>query len=253
MQTAIGIPVLGLLQILVLHCPGPPLWVTLQRSQRNPGPHALSDVYVQKLGKTTTQTYLSELEALASRSGESFEDVLRGMLAHIHEVVVPKPCPEPTLVEAEGTLPAHSEDLPQTDSTFRQSQVTASAARPHTVPPVSAATSPESPSLTVSDLNPPAVQKVVVEHLVRTSDLPVSGNHCDSVLSLVKFPIHPMRLIMKLGALALNFSFKTQQSQISTEYAGFHRLTQHSWRTAHGRGNGWARLLKLLRHNGCRY
>lgn len=32
-----------------------------------------------------------------------------------------------------------------------------------------------------------------------------------------------------------------------------HRLTQHSWRTAHGRGNGWARLLKLLRHNGCRY
>ncbi|KAL0153919.1 hypothetical protein M9458_050768 [Cirrhinus mrigala] len=152
----------------------------VQQAQNNPDVSfrvtALSDTYVQKLGKTTTQTYLSELEALASRSGESFEDVLRGMLAHIHEVVVPKPCPEPTLVEAEGTLPAHSEDLPQTDSTFRQSQVTASAERPHTVPPVSAATSPESTSLTIGDLNPPAVQKVVVEHLVRTSDLPVSGN-----------------------------------------------------------------------------
>lgn len=68
---------------------------------------ALSDIYVQKLGKTTTSTYLSELEDLASCSGESFEDVLRGMLVHIHEVVVSKPCSEPTLVEADDTLPAH--------------------------------------------------------------------------------------------------------------------------------------------------
>lgn len=137
---------------------------------------ALSDTYVQKLGKTTTQTYLSELETLARHSGESFEDVLRGMLVYIQEAVVPKPCAEPTLVENDDTLRPHSADPPQTDSTPRQSRVPASAARPHTVPAVAAAPCSESPPLTVTDLNPPAVQKVVVEHLVRTSDLAISGN-----------------------------------------------------------------------------
>lgn len=137
---------------------------------------ALSDVYVQKLGETTTQTYLNELEALASRSGESFEDVLKGMLVHIHERVVPKPYSEPALVETDDTLPAHSTAPSQTDFAPKQSQVPINTARHCTVPPASAAAGPESPSLTVSDLNPPAVQKVVVEHLVRTSDFAISGN-----------------------------------------------------------------------------
>lgn len=49
---------------------------------------ALSNVYVERLGRNTTQTYLNELKELASRSGENFEDVLKGMLTHIHESVV---------------------------------------------------------------------------------------------------------------------------------------------------------------------
>lgn len=89
------------------------------------------------------------------------------MLVHIHETVVPKPYPKPALVEAD--------DTPQTDFTLKQSQAPTNAAY-HNVPPVSAATSAESPSLTVSDLNPPVVQKVVVEHLVHTSDFAISGN-----------------------------------------------------------------------------
>lgn len=59
----------------------------VQRAQNDPDVSfcvtALSDTYVQKLGKTTTQTYLSELGTLVNRSGECFEDVLKGMLAHI--------------------------------------------------------------------------------------------------------------------------------------------------------------------------
>lgn len=136
---------------------------------------ALSSVYVKKLGRNTTQTYLNELKELASRSGENFEDVLKGMLAHIHETVVPKPCPLPVLAEVDDTLPAHSADPSLTESPLKQSQVTANAAQHHSVPLVSA-TSPGSPSITVSDLNPPGVQKVVVEHLVRTSDLAIPGN-----------------------------------------------------------------------------
>lgn len=113
---------------------------------------------------------------MASRSGESFEDVLKGMLVHIHERVVPKPYSEPALAEADDTLPAHSTAPSQINFTPKQSQVPTNAARHCTVPPASAAAGPESPSLTVSDLNPPAVQKVVVEHLVRTTDFAISGN-----------------------------------------------------------------------------
>ncbi len=51
---------------------------------------ALSNIYVERLGRNTTQIYLNEFKDLASRSGENFEDVLKGMLAHMHDMVVPK-------------------------------------------------------------------------------------------------------------------------------------------------------------------
>nr|XP_055051475.1 uncharacterized protein LOC129437325 [Misgurnus anguillicaudatus] len=99
---------------------------------------ALSDTYIQKLGKTTTQSYLNDLKELASRSGESFEDVLKGILDHIQETIIQKPCLEPTLVGPDESLPVHSADPPQTEFTFKQSQVPINAAQHHTVPPASA-------------------------------------------------------------------------------------------------------------------
>lgn len=150
----------------------------VQQAKNNPDVSfhvtALSNVYVERLGRNTTQTYLNELKELASRSGENFEDVLKGMLAHIHESVVPNPCPVP-VSSAGDTLPAHSADPSLIEFSLKPSQTPINAARHHSVPQVSA-TSPESPSITVSDLNPPGVQKVVVEHLVRTSDLVIPGN-----------------------------------------------------------------------------
>lgn len=113
---------------------------------------------------------------MASRSGENYEDVLKGMLAHIHETVVPKPCPLPVLREVDDTSHAHSTDPFMTEFLFKQAQVTANAAQRPSVPLVSAATSPGSQLITVSDLNQPGVQKIVVEHLVHTSDLAIPGN-----------------------------------------------------------------------------
>lgn len=134
---------------------------------------ALSNVYVERLGRNTTQTYLNELKELASRSGENFEDVLKGMLTHIHASVVQKPCP--TLSEDNETLPAHSANPHLTEFSLQPSPIPINVAQHHSVPQVSA-TNLESPSISVSDLNPPGVQKVVVEHLVRTSDLAMPGN-----------------------------------------------------------------------------
>ncbi len=151
----------------------------VQQAKNNPDfsfhETALSNVYVERLGRNTTQTYLNELKELASRSGENFEDVLKGMLAHMHEMVVPKPYPEPVLAEVNDTTSAHLAAPSLADLTYKQSQATADVTY-HSVPLTPAAIGPEPPSLTTSDLNPPGVQRVVVEHLVRSTDLTVHGN-----------------------------------------------------------------------------
>lgn len=97
----------------------------IQQAKNNPDVSfhvtALSNVYVERLGQNTTQTYLNELKELASRSGENFEDVLKGMSAHIHESVVANPCPVP--VSSDGdTLPAHSADQSLTEVSLKPSQ-----------------------------------------------------------------------------------------------------------------------------------
>ncbi len=136
---------------------------------------ALSNIYVERLGRNTTQIYLNEFKDLASRSGENFEDVLKGMLAHMHEMVVPKPYPELILAEVNDTASVHLADPSLTDFTCKQSQATADVTY-RSVPLTPVAIGPEPPSLTTSDLNPPGVQRVVVEHLVRSTDLTVHGN-----------------------------------------------------------------------------
>ncbi|KAK3506708.1 hypothetical protein QTP70_015905 [Hemibagrus guttatus] len=128
-----------------------------------------------RLGRNTTQTYLNDLKELASRSGENFEDVLKGMLAQMQEMVVPNPHPELVRTEVNDTPSAPLADPSLTDFSLKQSQATANAAY-RSIPLVSAATGPESPSLTAIDLNPPGVQRVVVEHLVRSTDLTVHGS-----------------------------------------------------------------------------
>lgn len=150
----------------------------VQQAKNNPDVSfhvtALSNVYVERLGRNTTQIYLNELKDLASRSGKNFEDVLKGMLAHMHEMVVPKPYPEPIHDEVNDTASVHLADPSLTNFTYKQSQATADVTY-RSVPLTPAAIGPEPPLLTTSDLNPPGVQRVVVEHLVRSTDLTVHG------------------------------------------------------------------------------
>lgn len=103
---------------------------------------ALSNTYVERCGRNTTQTFLNELKGLASRSGENFEDVLKSMLAQMHEMVVPKPCPAPVLADVNDTSSAPLADPSLTDFTLKQSQATADAAY-HSIPQVPAAAGPE--------------------------------------------------------------------------------------------------------------
>lgn len=93
------------------------------------------------------------------------------MLAHMHQMVVPKPCPVPILAEFNDPSSAHLADPSLTDFPFKQSQATADDAY-HSVLLASEATAPESPLFTASDLNPLGL----VEHLVSSTYLTVHGN-----------------------------------------------------------------------------
>lgn len=126
---------------------------------------ALSGIYASKLGSSATKTYLTELKELAKLSGEDYKTVLREMMMQISSDVeslqhadelsplalseTPVESPQPT-----GPFPGP----PQNDSD--ENRVTSAPVFDER----------RVPSLSASDVNPPEVQKVVVEHIVRRED-----------------------------------------------------------------------------------
>lgn len=136
----------------------------------------LASVYTQKAGKDITQAYLDELRAIAKSSGKGYEEVLKEMLTEISETITTTESHEPVLVET-------AEVLPDNDTITTPSNAGAIAPvqpqTPHSVMHDSSVrTMPverASPSLSNSDLNPPDVQRVVVEHIVRNNDSIVHG------------------------------------------------------------------------------
>ena len=96
----------------------------------------LSDLYTENVGKTTTQSYLADLKKLAHLSGKDYREVLKDMVSQIGESITDPTTPgEPPLKTS-----------PQT--------------------------SPQKPPI-APDLNPPEIQRYVVEHIVKSEDNPV--------------------------------------------------------------------------------
>ncbi|GAA6102330.1 uncharacterized protein LOC109202349 [Tachysurus ichikawai] len=87
---------------------------------------ALARAYTTKVGSSVTKAYLDEIKRLAKLSGRGFEEVLKDMMSEIGETI-----------ETDG-----------------------SGAKPY--PPADAK---QSLSIVESDLNPPEVRKVIVEHI----------------------------------------------------------------------------------------
>ena len=126
---------------------------------------ALSSVYTSKLGSSATKTYLTELKELAKLSGKDYEAVLREMMMHIgSDVESMQSAKEPSpLVLSE--FPVES---PQPTSPFSGPPQNDSGENSAMSAPV--VDQRRVPSLSASDVNPPEVQKVVVEHIVRRGD-----------------------------------------------------------------------------------
>lgn len=131
---------------------------------------ALASVYTPVASKTATQTYLSELKDIAKLTGKDFAAVLREELSVISESV--------DLEQSETQdedMEQNSPDTPGQYGPENAAQVnplpsTASGqhVQHHWSPPPSKENT--QPALKLSDVNPPDIQKVIVEHIVRNED-----------------------------------------------------------------------------------
>ncbi|XP_054872810.1 zinc finger CCHC domain-containing protein 12-like [Amphiprion ocellaris] len=124
----------------------------------------LASVYTAKVGEGFTRSYLSELRGLAKRSGEEYEVILKEMMSQISEAIDPvREATSPLFLDTNDKT-----ELPQLQTLLVPPQPTADqgAAAPIPLPSVG-----KTSSITLSDVNPPEIQKVVVEHIVRKENI----------------------------------------------------------------------------------
>lgn len=127
---------------------------------------SLGSVYASAVGSSATEGYLESLQAIAQASGKSLQDVLQSELQKIS--VLKLPADEPS---RPGT-PA--EVIPEPENPAKEAK------------PVKSPYQLRSPNTSVSDtmswnlptsaLNPPGIQRVVMEHVVKTSDAVSASN-----------------------------------------------------------------------------
>lgn len=141
----------------------------------------LAKVYSCEKGTGITRTFLSQLKSMARRSGKSFEHILKEELARITDFVEEEGLEdERHTVQDAGLSVSPCVDSPQANK-IRKSDIVLEA-EPHSQEPTyfarTAATasvglseSPLNLKLSPDHFSPPEVQRVVVEHIVKSTDL----------------------------------------------------------------------------------
>ena len=146
----------------------------------------LASVYTTEMGSDITKTYLTELKTLAKLSGKDFGEVLKEMMSQISkDIGAMSPVTEEASVEHVETTVV----TPQLLSPIEQSPISISNAPQNDIGPnvtdsVPISSERRAPSLSISDINPPEIQKVVVEHIVRREDV---NSHLQSPVRLRSF------------------------------------------------------------------
>ncbi|KAK0146798.1 Tafazzin [Merluccius polli] len=144
---------------------------------------ALASVYTPVASKTATQTYLSDLREIAKQTGKDLATLLKEELSIISDAV--------DLENSE----TQSDDLELNSPEQHVPQRAAQVGPNNTVPerdvqPGRKGTPPPAPAketpsaLKLCDVNPPEIQKVIVEHIVRSED---SAMHVNTALRLRPF------------------------------------------------------------------
>ncbi len=124
---------------------------------------ALYSVNVPMVASSTTKGYLGELQCIAKLSGRSFADLLNEELSK---------CKEPVSLNKDETTQTAEEHLPVNAIPMIQTYFTqVSAVQENTLPltdPARDAAFVPLPRMSVPNLNPPEVQCVVFEHIVKS-------------------------------------------------------------------------------------
>ncbi|XP_026086508.1 zinc finger CCHC domain-containing protein 12-like [Carassius auratus] len=154
---------------------------------------ALATVYTQPSICTATEGYLEELKAIAEESGLSFQSVLQEELEKLRETHSEKQAPAESQQtschgsssdsrSAEATTPSSiSSPLTNSKVTPTQSSETKNPTKnkPTSVSPPSPETTTDNITVTscpafTNIVDPPSVQRMVVEHIVKTSEATLS-------------------------------------------------------------------------------
>ncbi len=143
---------------------------------------ALASVYTPIASKTATQTYLSEVKDIAKQTGKNFAAVLREELSIISETVnldhsdtqsedmeqnspdTPEQ-PIPETAERVSALPSTASERPASETAAHVSPLPSTAPEQH-----AQHQEKTQPPLKLSEVNPPDIQKVTVEQIVRNED-----------------------------------------------------------------------------------
>lgn len=126
----------------------------------------LSTVYTKQIGGDATRTYLEGLRAIAQLSGVNFETMLGEMLTEMSSVVLPSGAEATTAKQSPENPVVHGQpESKPVSSEIREPRLEEKQRTP-------SATCSVNDSILTSPavLNPPDVQRLVVEHVVRTED-----------------------------------------------------------------------------------
>lgn len=152
---------------------------------------SLASVYTSDVGISATNTYLSGLKDLAKLSGRDFGDILREELARISESIRAETPVETSENSVETEPPLTQNDIQDTAPSFVSGPtgVSQTSCRPQIGVEVSDILSPRgertSPFHLPSDqLSTSEVQRVVVEHIVKSSEI---SSHLHSPCKLKQF------------------------------------------------------------------
>ncbi|XP_030578824.1 paraneoplastic antigen Ma3 homolog [Archocentrus centrarchus] len=157
---------------------------------------ALSSVYAAQVGSNVTKTYLAELKELAKLSGKDYSEVLKQTMSQIGEDV------EAIQPVAEDSPHTHVETITLSSPTIKERQdptifLNATPSSKGATDHVTLTSKGRTLPLSLTDMNPPDIQKVVVEHIVRSQDV-----------------VPPMQSQVRLRS----FSGKTSRPNNETDY-----------------------------------
>ncbi|KAK7881018.1 hypothetical protein WMY93_030607 [Mugilogobius chulae] len=122
-------------------------------------------------GCAKTKTYLADLKEVAKLSGQDFTQVLQDLMTQINEAVAELRSVKDDVAPSEHKMAAPTKSEPKMAAvTELQNKMAASAEQSATPPAGEPRPRHSSINISAADLNPPEVQRYVVEHIVKSDE-----------------------------------------------------------------------------------